>query len=235
MSNLTALIAYQEEGIRVTPDRKTSVYDFIRVVGGSSQPRKVFQRLAEQYPEAVTLCHSFKFSGRGQQPTPVAGKEGILQILGLLPGAVGRRYRAEAAKLVLAFYEAPEELAIAAFDRITDKKTIQRTQARIDGIAIRRLETNAFANTGLITEHWQYAALTNATYQGLLGGTAKELRERKGLKPKENLRDTLDDVSLAAISLSELVAAKKSSAAKTFDELRELTRAQAERVREAIA
>jgi hypothetical protein len=235
MSNLTALIAYQDEGIRVTPDRKTSVFDFIRVVGGSSQPRKVFQRLAEQYPEAVTLCHSFKFSGRGQQPTPVADREGILQILGLLPGAVGRKYRAEAAKLVLAFYDAPEELAIAAFDRITDKRTIQKTKARIDGIAVRKIETNVFASTGLVTESWQYGALTNATYQGLLGSTASELKAQMGLKPKESLRDSLDDVSLVAISLSELVAAKKAASAKTFGELRELTRAQAERVREAIA
>jgi hypothetical protein len=235
MPEITTLIHYDGEGIRITPDGKTSVFDFIRVVGGSSQPRKVFQRLAEQYPEAVTLCHSFKFSGRGQQLTPVVDKEGILQILGLLPGAVGKKYRAEAAKLVLAFYEAPEELAVAAFDQISDKKTIQRTQARIDGIAIRKLETSVFADTGLITEDWQYGALTNATYQGLLGGTANELKQQKGLKPKESLRDSLDDVSLVAISLSELVAARKAAAAKTFGELHELTRAQAERVREAIA
>jgi hypothetical protein len=235
MTEITKLIEYQGDQIRTTPDQKTSVFDFIRVVGGSSDPRKVYQRLVERYPEAVTLCHNFKFAGRGQQPTPVADKEGILQILGLLPGAVGKKYRAEAAKLVLAFYEAPEELAVAAFDRITDPKKIQKTKARIDGITIRKLETNAFADTGLITKHWQYGDLTNATYQGLLGGTAKELKAQKGLKPKDSLRDSLDDVSLAAISLSELVAAKKAATAKTFGELRELTLVQAQRVREAIA
>lgn len=235
MANLTALIAYQDESIRVTPDRRTSVFDFIRVVGGSSEPRKVFQRLAEQYPEAVTFCHSFKFPGRGQQSTPVADKEGILQILGLLPGAVGRKYRAEAAKLVLAFYEAPEELAVAAFNRITDKATIQRTKARIEGISIRKLETNAFADTGLITKPWQYGDLTNATYEGLLGGTAKELKAQNGLKANANLRDSLDDFELTAIKLSEMAAARKAAAANTFGELRELTKTQAQRIREAIA
>jgi hypothetical protein len=111
---------------------------------------------------------------------------------------------------------------------------IQRTKTRQDGIAIRKLETNAFANTGLVKESWQYGALTNATYQGLLGYTAKELKKQKALKPKQNLRDSLDDVSLAAISLSELVAAKKAPEAKTFGELRKLTLVQAQRVREAI-
>jgi hypothetical protein len=235
MSNLTALIEYQEESIRVTPDRKTSVFDFIRVVGGQKNPRTTFDRLCKTHPEVVLFCDNWKFHGARQRDTPVANKEGILQILGLLPGAVGRKYRAEAAKLVLAFYEAPEELAVAAFDRITDRKTIQKTKARIEGIAVRKLETNAFADTGLVTEPWQYGALTNATYRGLLGGTADELRREKGLQPKDSLRDSLDEVSLAAIALSELVAAKKATAAKTFGELKKLTQIQAEKVREAIA
>jgi hypothetical protein len=132
-------------------------------------------------------------------------------------------------------YEAPEDLAVAAFDRITDPKTIVRTKARIEGIATRKLETSAFASTGLVSEGRQYAELTNATYQGLMGGTAKELRAQRGLKPKDSLRDSLDDVSLAAISLSELLAAKKAPTAANFEELKELTEAQARRVREAIA
>jgi hypothetical protein len=235
MSNLTALIEYQGDQIRITPDQKISVFDFIRVVGGSINPPQTLKRLAKEHPEVITFCYDWKFPGARQRVTPVADKGGVLQILGLLPGAVGRKYRAEAAKLVLAFYEAPEELAVAAFDRITDPKKIQKTKARIDGIVIRKLETNAFADTGLITKHWQYGDLTNATYQGLLGGTAKELKAQKGLKPKDSLRDSLDDVSLAAISLSELVAAKKAATAKTFGELRELTLVQAQRVREAIA
>jgi hypothetical protein len=235
MTEITTLIECGGENVRVTPDRSTSVFDFIRVVGGQKNPRTTFDRLCKTHPEVVRFCDNWKFPGARQRDTPVAGREGILQILGLLPGAVGRKYRAEAAKLVLAFYEAPEELAVAAFDRITDPKKIQKTKARIDGIVIRKLETNAFADTGLITKHWQYGDLTNATYQGLLGGTAKELKAQKGLKPKDSLRDSLDDVSLAAISLSELVAAKKAATAKTFGELRELTLVQAQRVREAIA
>jgi hypothetical protein len=49
------------------------------------------------------------------------------------------------------------------------------------------------------------------------------------------LRDSLDDVSLVAINLSELVAAKKAATAKNFSELESLTLTTAKRVREAIA
>jgi hypothetical protein len=235
MKNLTALITYQDEGIRVTPDGQTSVFDFIRVVGGSSQPRKVFQRLSEQYPEVVSICHNFQFPGQGQRLTPVAGKEGILQILGLLPSAVGRKYRAVAAKLVLAFYEAPEELAVAAFDRITDKKKVERSRARIEGIATRKAEIRALASTRLVTNPHQYAHATNTTYKGLFGCTAKELREQKGLKQNDKLRDHFDDLDLAAIRLVELVVVKNAESARTYPQLEEMILAQAEKVREAIA
>jgi hypothetical protein len=111
----------------------------------------------------------------------------------------------------------------------------KRAKARIDGIAVRKVETNAFADTGLVTEPWQYGALTNATYKGLLGATANELKHQKGLKPKDSLRDSLDNVSLVAISLSELMAAKKATKATNFAELQSMTLDTARRVREAIA
>jgi hypothetical protein len=71
MSNLTVLIEYQEEGIRVTPDRKTSVFDFIRVVGGQKNPRITFDRLCETHPEVVRFCDNWKFPGVRQRDTPL--------------------------------------------------------------------------------------------------------------------------------------------------------------------
>jgi hypothetical protein len=129
---------------------------------------------------------------------------------------------------------APEELAVEAFDRINDKKKIAQTKERIDCIAARKLETNAFQATGLVTEGWQYGVLTNATYQGLLGADAKTLKTEMGLTQKQSLRDNLGDVALAAIRLSELVAAQKASDAQSFNQLKALTFQQAAKVRIAI-
>lgn len=47
---------------------------------------------------------------------------------------------------------------------------------------------------------------TNAVYTGLFGGTTAVVREKKGLQPKENIRDNLSITELAAISLSEALA-----------------------------
>ncbi len=119
-------------------------------------------------------------------------------------------------------------------DQIADTKVVKKTRTRTDGIAIRKLETSAFARTGLVNRRLQYGILTNATYQGLFGATAKELKKRKGLKARDSLRNSLDDVSLAAISLSELITAKKAATVETFAELQKLTLLQAQRIREAI-
>jgi hypothetical protein len=128
----------------------------------------------------------------------------------------------------------PEELAVEAFERIQDPKKIAATKARIDGIAARKLETNAFDATGLVTEGYQYGILTNATYQGLLGADAKTLKSQMGLKPKDSLRDNLDEVSLIAIALSEALAARKASEAQNFGQLRSIVLEQALKVGQAI-
>lgn len=94
---------------------------------------------------------------------------------------------------------------------------------------------SAFQSTGLVTQGWQYGVLTNATYEGLLGADAKTLKVEMGLKPKESLRDNLDDECLIAIQLSEMVAARKAAGASTFDQLRSITFQQAQKVRDAIS
>jgi hypothetical protein len=103
MSQNLALLNYGE--IRVTPDERYSVFDVVEVIGGKKNPRDAWKSLVEDFPEVVARTDSFKFPGRGQQLTPVTNKEGLLHIIGLLPGAVGRTYREDAAKLMLSKIE----------------------------------------------------------------------------------------------------------------------------------
>lgn len=95
--------------IRVTPDGRYSIFDVVEVIGGKKNPRDAWKALTEQFPEAVEKSDSYKFPGRGQQFTLVADKASILYIIGLLPGAVGRSYREEAAKLMLAKIEGTQQ------------------------------------------------------------------------------------------------------------------------------
>lgn len=111
-------IVFEDQKIRRTVHGDVSVFDLISVVGGQVNPRTVWKRLSNRYSEVVAQTYNLKFPGAGQRETPVIGKEGALQILGLLPGEVGNRYRVEAAQLIIAWYENPAELAMRAIDRI---------------------------------------------------------------------------------------------------------------------
>lgn len=111
--------------IRITSDGKLSVYDLIKAVGGRKNPYQALKRIEKEHPEVLPKWEIFKFPGRRQQNTPVAGKEDSLYLLGLLPGAVGKSYREAAAKLVLAYLESPAELASAAIKRIEDPQQLK--------------------------------------------------------------------------------------------------------------
>lgn len=81
MTNLITFDGFQDSEIRVTEDGRYSVYDVIKFCGCTGE-RKVWERLVERFPEVVTFCHKYKFPGKGQRETPVASREGILQIIG---------------------------------------------------------------------------------------------------------------------------------------------------------
>ncbi|HEY9610541.1 hypothetical protein [Allocoleopsis sp.] len=102
MSNL-ALSEYGE--IRVTPFGRHSVYDVICVIGNQKNPHEVWKRLCVAHPELLTKCEDFQFEGRGQRLTPTTSKQDTLYLIGLLPGAVGRAYREDAARLMIAKLE----------------------------------------------------------------------------------------------------------------------------------
>jgi hypothetical protein len=225
-------IMFEEEKIRRTSDGRVSVFDIIRVIGGQKNPYEVVERLQKQYPDVLTDCENIKFPGRGQKETPVINKQGALSLIGLLPGEAGAKYRSEAAALVLQWYESPEELAVKAFDKITNTKTIKRTKSRIDGIVRRKTETQVFADTGLITQGWQYGVLTNATYTNLFGADCKTLKQQKGLPEKASLRDAMDDVELAALAFAEALSARNVEQQKpgNFSELKQVVSTTAHKI-----
>jgi hypothetical protein len=104
----------------------------IRVLGGQKNPRDAWQRLVESHPEVVGKCDNLLFPGRGQRETPIARtKEDAYYILGLLPGAVGRKYREQAAELFSRFLDDPASVASAAVERMSDEERRQlRGQVR---------------------------------------------------------------------------------------------------------
>jgi len=196
--------------IRVSPDGQPSVFDMIRVLGGQKAPRKAWERLTEAHPEVVLKCHNLQFPGAGQRDTPVAKtKEDAYYILGLLPGAVGKQYREDAAKLFVNFLDKPEKVAYLALDKLSDEE-LQRVEARLKGKRTRKYFTDILQQQGV--ERQGYGQCTNAVYIPLFGRTADILKteiaqEFNIERSKVNPRDFFDLEDLTYVETAERVAA----------------------------
>ena len=112
MTNIIRFDDISDSGIRITDDGRFSVLDVIKFCG-KKNPDQVWSGdkrqngLARKYIELPKKVEDFKFPGRGQQFTPVANRENILYIIGLLPGAMGRSYQEESAKVLRQFFTTP--------------------------------------------------------------------------------------------------------------------------------
>lgn len=109
-------------------NNRISILDTIRVIGGRKNPTEVWNRIIEEFPEVIDFSTTYKFAGKGQRNTPVTDREGILQIIGLLPGTVGKKYRKEAAKLFLQFLDVPEEVAKQAILKLQDSEKVSEVE-----------------------------------------------------------------------------------------------------------
>jgi hypothetical protein len=78
--------------------------------------------------------------------------------------------------------------------------------------ALSRAKRNEFTQT--LNEHEvklppEYAQVTNATYQGLTGKTAAQLKAAKGLPRKANLRDAMPTQELVFVMAAEQLAKER--------------------------
>ena len=204
--NLISFEEISDSEIRVNENGYYSVFDVIKFCG-KKNPHDAWKSLTDQHPEVIGKTENFKFAGKGQRETPVANRENILYLIGLLPGAVGRSYRESAAKVFLAYLDASPELAGSIIDRATPED-LRKIETRLKGKHIRISFTSVLQDHG-VTQGWQFGACTNAIYQPLLGGTASEVKEQRGLAKSANLRDDMSNLEIASVMLAEEIALKK--------------------------
>ena len=204
--------------IRVTPQGQPSVFDMIKVLGGQKNPHQVWARIVKDDQAVLSKCEDWKFPGARQRETPVTkDKESAYYILGLLPGAVGRKYREDAAKLFVAFLDSPAELAAGIADRLEPAKQ-EWLEARLNSKRTRSTFADCLKEHGV--QGPGYGRCTNAVYIPVLGSDAKGMQEavsqEKGLPlARVNPRDHMDIQQLRDLEFAERVAAgqlKRSSA-----------------------
>lgn len=81
-------------------------------------------------------------------------------------------------------------------------------KTRLQEIEGRNYLTEELKERG-VNQPWQYGVCTNEIYKPVLGGEAKEVKLERKVPAKANLRDSLDDVENAAVTLAEALARKK--------------------------
>ena len=97
----------------------------------------VFERLQEAYPEVTTTCGIFKFPGRGQSETPVAGARTITEIIMVLPGKAAARFRKAAADVVVRFLGGdPSLVEEIACNRLAQESLPEDHPMRLFGQAV---------------------------------------------------------------------------------------------------
>jgi hypothetical protein len=210
-------LEYVHSTIRSTKTKEPSysILDFIRVIGDykGGGERNIFQRLCANYPEVVTICHDIQFDGRGQKRTPSTNRKGLLLILGLLPGCIGRRYRETAAELMRLWLDEPGKLAVLAKNR---------SEIRIDGVTVRKQLMKILADSKYPVNR---AILTNLEYGAVTGRTAKQIRKDRGLTKKhQQTRDYLDDELLGKIKVAESALIEAIPKAKTSSDIYQAAR-----------
>jgi hypothetical protein len=111
-------------------------------------------------------------------------------------------------------------------------KSLAWATRRVDGKGIRHKFTDALKDHG-ITEPWQYGQVTNEIYKGVLGRDKNGILFERQLPPKANLRDHLETIENAAVSLTEAMAENDISACDLngVRECREACKASSEAVR----
>lgn len=97
------------------------------------------------------------------------------------------------------------ERAIASWKR--QGKSEEWVATRLKGMTARSYLTGTLKEHGVTNRG--YADCTNAIYEPILGGTAKEIRKEKGLPVKANIRDHVGHVENIGIMLAEALAKEK--------------------------
>lgn len=198
---------FGDHEIRVVGDGRFSVLDVLKafvaptvrkgVQAKQINPTQVLKTLCDGNPEVLQLLEGFKFPGRGQRQTPVTDEQGMYQILMLMPGERGAEFRKWAAGIIADPDKALDH-AVRKYRRMgwSDKQI----KARLEGKVARYRLTDTLKNHG-VTNPLEYARCTDAVNVGLFGQTAKQLKASRHVKAT---RDGLDDVELAALTLTEL-------------------------------
>ena len=226
MEDNFAIQLFEGNKVRIVWDEEQekyyfSVVDIVQVLTGSfdyQQARKYWKvlkgRLIKEGNETVTNCYQLKLpavDGK-KRLTDVADLQGIFRIIQSIPSKKAepvKQWLAQLGEQRIDQMIDPEltfQMAVEDYRRqgYSDKWINERMRS----IEMRKELTDEWQRAG-ITEHKDFAILTNVLTKAWSGMTTGEYKRHKGLT-KENLRDNMTNVELALNTLAEVTATEIS-------------------------
>jgi len=226
MEDNFAIQLFEGKKVRIVWDEEKekywfSVVDIVQVLTGSfdyQQARKYWKvlkgRLIKEGNETVTNCYQLKLPAADgkRRLTDMADLQGIFRIIQSVPSKKAepvKQWLAQLGEQRIDQMIDPEltfQMAVEDYRRqgYSDKWINERMRS----IEMRKELTDEWQRAG-ITEHKDFAVLTNVLTKAWSGMTTGEYKRHKGLT-KENLRDNMTNIELALNTLAEVTATEIS-------------------------
>ena len=248
MEDKFAIQLFEGNKVRVVWDEEQekyffSVVDIIQVLTESVDGRKYWNKLKERLKkegnESVTNCHQLKLpSSDGKKyNTDVADLQGIFRIIQSVPSKKAEPVKQWLAQLgqqrIDQMIDPEQTFQMAVEDYRRQGYSDKWINERMRSIEMRKELTDEWQRSG-VTEHKDFAILTNVLTQAWSGMTTGEYKKFKGLT-KENLRDNMTNIELALNTLAEVATTEYSrqSNPQTMEENKRVAREGGDVAREA--
>ena len=223
MEDNFAIQLFEGNKVRIVWDEEQekyyfSVVDIVQVLTGSTNPTDYLKKLRKREPELGsflgTNCPQVEmrtFTGK-KRMTLAADLQGIFRIIQSIPSKKAepvKQWLAQLGEQRIDQMIDPEltfQMAVEDYRRqgYSDKWINERMRS----IEMRKELTDEWQRAG-ITEHKDFAILTNVLTKAWSGMTTGEYKRHKGLT-KENLRDNMTNVELALNTLAEVATTELS-------------------------
>ena len=218
-----AIQLFEGKKVRIVWDEEQekyyfSVVDIVQVLTDSTNPTDYLKKIRKRDPELGsflgTNCPQVEmltFTGK-KRKTLAADLQGIFRIIQSIPSKKAepvKQWLAQLGQQRIDQMIDPEltfQMAVEDYRRqgYSDKWINERMRS----IEMRKELTDEWQRAG-ITEHRDFAILTNVLTKAWSGMTTGEYKRHKGLT-KENLRDNMTNIELALNTLAEVTATEIS-------------------------
>ena len=223
MANESVIKLFEGKQVRIVWDEEQekyyfSVLDVVQVLTDSADAKQYIKRLrtrdAELNLKWGTICTPVEMEALDgkRRKVQAADLQGIFRIIQSIPSKKAepvKQWLAELGQIRIDQMIDPEltfQMAVEDYRRkgYSDKWINERMRS----IEMRKELTDEWQRSG-ITEHKDFAILTNVLTQAWSGMTAGQYKKFKGLT-KENLRDNMTNIELALNTLAEVATTEYS-------------------------